>query len=112
MDKICGIVVRIRKNDDVEESRNKLIAMLEDMLGTEDGAAKKNLLEEKYGMKMTVELERSVDDMCNLSAVVEEKGINALVNTLRGLQVSNDIIISNLMKEFGVSEIEAKKYLY
>ena len=53
MDKICGIVVRIRKNDDVEESRNKLIAMLEDMLSTEDGVAKKNLLEEKYGMRMT-----------------------------------------------------------
>ena len=50
--------------------------------------------------------------MCNLSAVVEEKGINALVNTLKGLQISNDVIISNLMKEFGLSETEAKKYLY
>ena len=54
--------------------------------------------------------------MCNLSAVVEEKGIekgiNSLVNTLKGLQVSNDVIISNLMKEFGLSEIEAEKYLY
>ena len=55
---------------------------------------------------------KRVDDMCNLSAVVEEKGINALVNTLKGLQISNDVIISNLMKEFGLSETEAKKYLY
>ena len=42
----------------------------------------------------------------------DKKGINALVNTLKGLQISNDVIISNLMKEFGLSETEAKKYLY
>ena len=75
LDKMCGIVIRIREDDNVVESKNVLIAMLEDMLENESGEVKKRKLEEKYDMKMTTELERKIDDMCNLSTVVEEKGI-------------------------------------
>lgn len=64
---------------------------------------------------MTRELERSVDAMCNLSTVIEEKsiekGIIALVDTLKDLKQSNDYIIGAIVKEFGLSEVEAQKYV-
>lgn len=70
LDKMCGIVIRIRKEDG-EKSKNKLIAMLEDLLSTKNKAVKKLIMVEEYGMVMTAELERSVD-MCNLSDVIVE----------------------------------------
>lgn len=75
LDKMCGMVIRIRNNSDVAESRNRLIAMLEDVLSPEDSDVKKRKLEEKYAMKMTLELEGRVKRMCNLSDVVVERGI-------------------------------------
>lgn len=44
LDKMCGVIIRIRENDDVDESKNQLIAMLEDMLRNEDGTIKKGKL--------------------------------------------------------------------
>ena len=75
LDKMCGIVIWIREQNDVEESKNQLIAMLEDLLKDEAIEKKKKNLEKKYNMKMTLDLERRIDDMCNLSDVVEERGI-------------------------------------
>ena len=49
--------------------------------------AKKHKLEDKYDMKMTTELEGRINGMCNLSDVVEERGIErgitGLVEVLR-----------------------------
>ena len=72
LDKMCGMVIRIRKRYNVAESKNSLIAMLEDVLSNEDSRIKKRKLEQKYDMKMTVELEGRIDSMCNLSEVVVE----------------------------------------
>ena len=75
LDKMCGMVIRIRNSCNVTESRNRLIAMLEDVLSREDSDVKKRKLEEKYAMKMTMELEGRINRMCNLSDVVVERGI-------------------------------------
>lgn len=75
LDKMCGMVIRIRKNYSVSESKNRLIAMLEDVLSNEDSECKKQKLEEKYDMKMTMELEGRLNSMCNLSDVVVERAI-------------------------------------
>ena len=75
LDKMCGMVIRIRNSRNVTESRNRLIAMLEDVLSREDSDVKKRKLEEKYAMKMTLELEGRINRMCNLSDVVVERGI-------------------------------------
>lgn len=77
LDKMCGIVVHIRENSDVQESKNKLIAMLEDVFSKEDCETKKKNLQDKHGIRMTIELEGRMDDVCNLSDVVEERGIKA-----------------------------------
>ena len=51
LDKMCGIVIRIREKEEAKESKNKLIKMLEDLLRNEDSQTKKNRLEKEYGMK-------------------------------------------------------------
>lgn len=69
-----GAIIRIRDNKDREESKNKLIAMLEVLLS---GARKKEKMQqlEGYGLKMTTELEGCVNDMCNISEVILERGL-------------------------------------
>ena len=38
-------------------------------------------------------------------------GINALVKTLKSMNVSNDFIVDRLVEEFGLSQNNAKKYV-
>ncbi|MBE5887908.1 MAG: hypothetical protein E7283_03625 [Lachnospiraceae bacterium] len=75
LDKMCGIIVHIRSDADVQKSKNKLITMLEDVFREEDLQVKKNNLEQNHGLKMSVDLERKLNDMCNLSEVILERGI-------------------------------------
>ena len=75
LNKMCGVVIRIRKVKNIEESKNTLIAMLEDLLADEQSQIKKEKLVRKYNMEMTVETRRRIDRMCNLSDVVLEKGL-------------------------------------
>ena len=74
LDKFVGVVITLRKNDNVEESKNILIAMLEDLLRQDDAKVKKQKLS-KRGLKMTESIERKVNTMCNLSEVLIEQGI-------------------------------------
>ena len=52
-----------------------LIALLEDLLADEEVEKKKRKLIEKHNLIMTVEMERGVKQMCNISELVEERGI-------------------------------------
>lgn len=70
-----GIIIRIRNTNHKETSKHKLIAMLETLLERRDPETKKKILVEKYGMKMTEELERRVSGVCNLSEVIKEEGM-------------------------------------
>lgn len=74
IDKVQGIIVRLRSRDDVEVSKNYLIAMLEELLRKEAAKEKKKKLQEEYGLVMSEETERRVNVMCNLSEVMIEKG--------------------------------------
>ena len=119
LDKMCGMVIRIRNNENAAESRNRLIAMLEDVLSTQDGESKKRKLEEKYDMKITTELEGRFNSMCNLSEVVEERGmkkgveqgIRGLVNILREMGTPKEIIIDKVMEKFALTEAQAEKFV-
>jgi predicted transposase YdaD len=79
LDLMRAVVVSIRKSENVEESKNQLIAMLEELLSGKDTNVKKENLKNKYGMVMSVEMERRVSGMCNFSDVLvydaEERGI-------------------------------------
>lgn len=79
-DLMKGIVVNIRNGENIDtetikKSRNKLIAMLEELLSRKDLVNKKHILESEYGMIMTEELEGRMQNMCNLSELIEEAGI-------------------------------------
>ena len=75
LDKVQGVIIRLRTNENAQTSKNKLIAMLEELLRIDDAENKKRKLEEEYGISMTVETERKVNTMCNLSEVMLERGI-------------------------------------
>ena len=114
LDKMCGMVIRIRNNN-VAESKNKLIAMLEDVLSSEDSDVKNHKLEDKYDMKMTTELEGRINGMCNLSDVVEERGIErgitGLVEVLREMGTPSEAIVEKIMKKFSLTEEKAREFV-
>lgn len=53
--------------------------------------------------------------MCNLSDVVEErgikKGIKGLVDILRDMGTPDEIIVEKIMEKFSLSAEEAEKYV-
>lgn len=132
---MCGMVIRIRNNENAAESRNKLIAMLEDLLSNQDSETKKTKLEEKYAMEITTELEGRFNSMCNLSEVVEEcgikkgmaqgieqgiergieqgkeQGIRGLVDILNEMGTSKDVIVDKIMEKFLLTEEQARKFV-
>ncbi len=77
MDLMKDIIVNIRNRsgEAIKESQNALIAMLEELISEKDAAEKKYILAEKYGLKMTTELEGRIQIMCNWSEVIEEKSV-------------------------------------
>lgn len=79
-DLMKGIIVNIRGAENtiagknIKKSQNILMAMLEELLSGKNAAEKKRILADEYGMVMTVELERRIQLMCNLSENIEERG--------------------------------------
>ena len=65
-----------RANENVEESKNKRISMLEELLRKEAAHIKKKKLADKYGLIMTRETERRVSEMCNWSEAIAEREYN------------------------------------
>ncbi len=90
------------------------------LLSTETGSQDKcQILEEDFHIRMTQTLESGVSLMCNLSKGVEEKGIQkgldkgitAMILTLKELQVSGDAILEQICEKFDLTEETAKVYL-
>lgn len=103
-----------------EDSDTGILKLLNILLSTETGSADKcQMLEEDFHIKMTQKLESEVSLMCNLSKGVEEKGIQkgidkgiaAMILTLKELQISSDVILKQICEKFGLTEESAKTYL-
>ena len=129
-DKMCAVIVQMRKQTNQTDSKNRLIAMLEDLLRDEEPHIKKRKLKEKYDMQMTVELEGRLANMCNLSDLIEERGMKRGME--RGIQcgiergmeqgisamifenleenTSKEWIIEKLQKHFSLSYDKAETY--
>ena len=58
----------------MEVSKNRLIAMLEELVSKDDTETKKKKLSEKYNLVMDDNLERRVSSMCNFSEALIERG--------------------------------------
>ena len=74
INKVQGIIIRLRSNENVAESKNSLIAMLEELLKSEPVDIKKHRLSENFGLKMSIDTERRLGEMCNLSQVLIDQG--------------------------------------
>ncbi|MCF0127463.1 MAG: PD-(D/E)XK nuclease family transposase [Pseudobutyrivibrio sp.] len=105
LDLMRAYVVSIRKNDDVEKSKNSLIAMLEDLLSAKDIEEKKNILHDEHQMVMFEFLEGGVSDMCNLSDLIKEDGLKEGIATERIAT-----IVRMLKKNFSYETIKELDY--
>ena len=102
------------------DSDTDLLKLLNVLLSTETGSQDKcQILEEDFHIRMTLALESEVSLMCNLSKGVEEKGIQkgidkgitAMILTLKELQISSDVILKQICEKFGLTEETAETYL-
>ena len=106
IDKVQGIIIRLRKNENVEKSKNKLIAMLEELLKKESVSEKKKKLCEEYGITMSEETERRLNTMCNLSEVVLERGIEEGIEQgiKQGIEQGQRQLIEKMLKKGKTAE--------
>ena len=116
-DLISAVMICLGKESD---SGTDLLKLLNVLLSTETGSQDKcQILEEDFHIRMTQTLESEVSLMCNLSKGVEEKGIQkgidkgitAMILTLKELQISSDVILKQICEKFGLTEETAETYL-
>ena len=116
-DLMAAVMICLGKKGD---SGTDLLKLLNVLLSTEtDSQDKCQILEEDFHIKMTQALESEVSLMCNLSKGVEEKGIQkgidkgitAMILTLKELQISSDVILKQICEKFGLTEETAETYL-
>lgn len=94
-----GIIINIRSNGGGEVSQNTLISMLETLLSRMDVEEKKSILEKKYGMIMSVEIEGRMQKMCNLSEGILEEGWTA--GRTEGVLQRSQQVILDLLEDLG-----------
>lgn len=134
LDKMHAIIINLRPNIKIKESKNKLISILEDILSNMDASKKLELLQTKHNFRITTSIERRLSNMCNLSEVFVERafqegmskgisqgisqgmsqglsqGITAFIKTLQKLNLDNDYILNEIIENFSLSKDEALKY--
>lgn len=94
-----GIIINIRSNESREVSQNTLISMLETLLSQMDVEQKKSILEKKYGMIMSVEIEGRMQKMCNLSEGILEEGW--IKGRTAGILKRSQQVILDLLEDLG-----------
>ena len=56
-----------------DNCHHQLISMLDTLLAKMDAETKKKKLQEEHNLAMTIELEKEMNDMCNLSSGIREE---------------------------------------
>ena len=119
-DLLTVIMIGLGKN---EEEENPLIGMLDVLLSEElTPKEKEEYVEEKYGVEVSVEVKEALNTMCNLSDLIEEKGIEKgiekgrvegiihMAGTLLKHNLSEEYIISVLQDELKLTKEEAREF--
>lgn len=118
-DLMKGIIINIRNGENTasemkKKSKNKLIAMLEELLSRKNIVKKKHILESEYGMVMTEELEERMQNMCNLSELVKESAVkNERIEAIKRMikaNITNEQIISCGYTEEEIAKAENALY--
>ena len=99
---------------------NDLLRLLDVLLSADrEATEKKRILEREFHIPMTERLEVEVEQMCNLSDGVEQRGIQKgiqqgiqyAVNILRKIGKADEDILTLIMDEYHLKEEEALMYL-
>lgn len=116
-DLMTAVMICLGKKASTDTNVLKLLNVL---LSTETASEDKcQILEEDFKIKMTQTLESEVSLMCNLSKGVEEQriqkgleqGIQAMIATLKKLQIPTETILIEICEKFGLTREDAEKYL-
>ena len=75
VDLMRGIIINVRSRENMRDSQDTLISMLEKLLSGVSVEEKKHILTEEFGMIMTTELEGRMQTMCDWSEAILERGI-------------------------------------
>ena len=102
LDLMKGIIINIRSGQNITESKNTLISMLENLLSQMDADEKKRVLSNKYGLIMTDEFEGRLKTMCNLSENIENMGIERGIE--QGIEKERIDAIRRMLKANAVKE--------
>ena len=83
-------------------------------------AEKKNVLESRFGIAMTEEMEGEVTEMCNLSDVLEERAMEkgiaegimlGVTNNIKQLMVNLKMTAEQAMNALGIPQQEQAEYM-
>ena len=103
----CSLIniIFIHLSGKPDQSQNQLIAMLDTLLARMDVKTKKQKLEKEHNIPMTIELEKEMSYMCNLSSGIREEAIrdgimigehNGEINALKNMLKANLVTIEKL----------------
>ena len=93
-----GVILNIRPQDAEPYPEHPLLAMLGLLFSHIPAPEKQRLLEEKYDLKMTTDLERCVKEMCNISDFYEEEILERGME--RGMKRGQNMaLISQVLKK-------------
>ena len=100
-----------------DSAGNSLLRLLDVLLLKEtDSQTKKRILEEDFDIPMTEHFVRRMDEMCNLSKGVYERGIEqgieqGILTSLKNLMTNLKIPAEDAIKALGIAPEDSDKYL-
>ena len=113
-DILTAIIINISGKHDTAGTGSELIKMLTDLFDERlDGVEKVNKLKSSYGLKLTKDVESEVCDMCSYADAMEnkgveigeEKGLKALVRSLKEYTCDFDAIYNSVIKNEVFSKV-------
>ena len=114
-----AVIINISKKHDTGDAKNELIRMLTDLFDERISAGEKiHRLTTEYNLKLTRDVEKEVDEMCNYATAIEnrgiEKGLKALVRSLKKYIEDFETLYSAVIENEdyrNVTREEVRKYL-
>ena len=70
-----AVIITLRARQNIETSKHRLIAMLEELISKDEPEVKKKILAEKYDLVMSDDSGNGVKKMCNFSEALIEEGL-------------------------------------
>ena len=108
LNKMQAVIITLRARQNIETSKHRLIAMLEELISKDEPEVKQKILAEKYDLVMSDNNGNGVKDMCNFSEALIEEGrereeIRGFIKNISNMQ-SYDLNAEQIMKFLSLDE--------